>query len=238
MNISMRLALSEKVAELKFKANPFKYLLKSNDFLSLITDREIEKDNVNTFHNPMYLKIMEISKNLQVDFLETYTQNIKIGYLFGKGSFSHEAVQNFRGNHIVYDSIGELYMALNNKEVDYILVPTYNSIIGEIELSSNTYSKKGSIEHKIELNLYCNNSYNKIDILFLEPHIQKEAEQYIKTLNYKDIRNVKSTAEGCKKILENEVESATIASAKNECNLFYTIARDVVKHNITTFSLF
>ena len=240
MNISMRLALSEKVAELKFKSNPFKYLLKSNDFLSLITDREIEKDNLNKFSNCIYLKIMEISKNLQVDFLEAYTNDVKIGYLFGKGSFSHEAVQNFRGNHIVYESIGELYMALLNGRIDYILVPTYNSIIGEIILLDLMVSldKKGSIEHKIELNLYCNIDSKNIDILFLEPHIQKEAEQYIKTLTYNDIRNVKSTAEGCKKILENEVECATIASSKNECNLYYTIAKDVVKHNITTFSLF
>jgi phospho-2-dehydro-3-deoxyheptonate aldolase len=46
--------------------------------------------------------------------------------------------------------------------------------------------------------------------------------------------------EGCKKILEfdESLISATIASAKNECNLYYTIDRDVVKHNITTFSLF
>ena len=240
MNISMRLALSEKVAELKYKANPFKYLLKSNDFLSVITDREVEKDNVNTFNNNIYLKIMEISKNLQVDFLEAYTKHIKIGYLFGKGSFSHEAVQNFRGTHIVYDSIDKLETALFNKEVDFILVPTYNSIIGEIILSSNTYSKKGSIEHKIELNVYCNKDCKNIDILFLEPHIQKEAKQYIKTLQCKDIRLVRSTSEGCKKILEfdESLISATIASAKNECNLFYTIDRDIVKHNITTFSLF
>ena len=150
---------------------------------------------------------MEISKNLQVDFLEAYTNDVKIGYLFGKGSFSHEAVQNFRGNHIVYESIGELYMALLNGRIDYILVPTYNSIIGEIILLDLMVSldKKGSIEHKIELNLYCNIDSKNIDILFLEPHIQKEAEQYIKTLTYNDIRNVKSTAEGCKKILENRI---------------------------------
>jgi len=240
MNISMRLALSEKVAELKFKSNPFKHLLKSNDFLSLITDREVEKDNVNTFNNPMYLKIMEISKNLQVDFLEAYTQHIKIGYLFGRGSFSHEAVQNFHGTHIVYDSIDKLELALFNKEIDYILIPTYNSIIGEIILSSNIYYKKGSIEHKIELNVYCNKDCKNIDILFLEQHIQKEAEQYIKTLQYKDVRLVRSTSEGCKKILEfdESLISATIASAKNECNLYYTIDRNIVKHNITTFSLF
>jgi len=240
MNISMRLALSEKVAELKFKQNPFKHLLKSNDFLSLITDREVEKDNINTFNNLIYLKIMEISKNLQVDFLEAYTKDIKIGYLFGRGSFSHEAVQNFRGTYIVYDSIRELHIALFNKGVDYILVPTYNSIIGEIELSPDKYSKKGSIEHRIELNVYSNKNCKTIDILFLEQHIQKEAEQYIKTLQYKDIRLVHSTSEGCKKILEydNSIYCATIASAKNECNLYYTIDRNIVKHNITTFSLY
>jgi len=241
MNISMRLALSEKVAELKFKQNPFKYLLKSNDFLNLITDREIEKDNINTFNNPLYLKIMEISKNLQVEFLETYTNHIKIGYLFGKGSFSHEAVQNFRGTHIVYDSIGEMNLALINGKIDYLLVPTYNSIIGEIELSPLTqiqFTKKGSIEHKIELNLYCNNIYNKADILIVESHIEKEAANYIKTLNIKTIQNVKSSIEGMTAIIKHYKDCYTIASAKNESNLLYTIDKDIVKHNITTFSLF
>ena len=241
MNISMRLALSEKVAELKFKQNPFKHLLKSNDLLSLITDREIEKDNINTFNNSLYLKIMELSKNLQVQFLESSIKDIKIGYLFGKGSFSHEAVENFRGTHIVYESIKELNLALIDKKVDYILIPTYNSIIGEIELSPDTkieFTKKGSIEHKIELNLYCNQPNSKIDYLFIEPHVQKESEQYIKTLKFSNIRHVSSSLEGCKIISEYYVPCATIASAKNECNLYYTIDRDIVKHNITTFTLF
>ena len=109
MSISMRFALSEKVAELKFKKDPYKYLLKQNDFLNLITDREIEKNNLHTFNNPLYLKIMEVSKHLQVEFLETYTKHIKIGYLYGRGSFSHEAVQNFRGIHIAFDSKDALF---------------------------------------------------------------------------------------------------------------------------------
>ena len=44
MMISMRLGLSENVAEIKFKNNPFDYLNVRNDFLKLITKREIEKD--------------------------------------------------------------------------------------------------------------------------------------------------------------------------------------------------
>ena len=236
MNVSMRLALSEKVAELKFQADPFKYLLKSNDLLSLITDREVEKDNLHTFNNPLYLKIMELSKNLQVDFLEKYIAKIKIGYLFGQGSFSHEAIQNFRGTHISYDYVGEMQMNLDNGYVDYMLVPTYNSIIGDIDLVSGI--KKGSIEHRIELNLYSNVKSGGIDVLYIEPHIQKEAAKYINTLKYKHIEVVKSTVEGCKKLLQVNSHDITIASAKNESNFLYTIDRNIVEHNITTFSLF
>lgn len=240
MNVSMRFALSEKVAELKCNENPFKYLLKQNDFLSLITDREVEKDNLNTFNNVLYLKIMELSKNLQVQFLEKHTSKIKIGYLYGKGSFSHEAIQNFHGTHIVYSTIEELYEAYTNKSIDYMLIPTYNSIIGTIELIENTFDriqKKGSIEHKIELNLYCNHNSKKADHLFVEPHIQKEAANYIKSLNIKSILHVKSSIDGMKEILTYN-NCYTIASAKNESNLYYTVDRDIVKHNITTFSLF
>jgi hypothetical protein len=241
MNVSMRFALSEKVAELKCNENPFKHLLKQNDFLSLITDREIEKDNLNTFNNPLYLKIMELSKNLQVQFLEKYTSKIKIGYLYGKGSFSHEAIQNFRGTHIIYSSIEELYQAYTNKTIDYMLIPTYNSIIGTITLCNHTFDripKKGSIEHVIELSLYSNHARKDADFLFVEPHIQKEAAQYISKLNIKSIVNVTSSIEGMKEILGFMNPCFTIASAKNESNLYYTIDKDIVKHNITTFSLF
>jgi len=238
MNVSMRLALSEKVAQLKFEADPFKYLLKSNDLLSLITDREVEKDNLQTFNNPLYLKIMELSKNLQVDFLEKYIAEIKIGYLFGKGSFSHEAVQNFRASHIVYDSISELNFGLINGKIDHILIPTYNSIIGEIELNPlcSTFIKKGSIEHRVELNLY-SNVKELGGTLYIEPHIQKEAAKYIEKLEYTSIEIVASSIEGCRRLLSGN-RGLTIASAKNESNFLYTVDRDIVKHNITTFSLF
>ena len=239
MNISMRLALSEKVAQLKFQANPFKFLLKSNDLLSLVTDREVERDNLHTFNNPLYLKIMEISKNLQVDFLEKYISKIRIGYLFGMGSFSHEAVQNFRGTHISYDYIGELQMNLGNGFIDYMLVPTYNSIIGDIELGDRPTTMKGSVEHKIELNLYSNeNTLESINTLYIEPHIQREAAKYIKTLKYSNIEVVKSTIEGCRKLLQHWSHDITIASAKNESNFLFTLDRNIVEHNTTTFSLF
>ena len=213
----------------------FKYLYKKNDFLKEITDRDVEKNIIAHYKDPIYLKIMELSKNIQVSYLEDFTKTIRIGYLYGKGSFSHEAVQNFRGIHIAYPNVEDLKEALR-EDVDYILLPTYNSIIGEI--FSHTSNKYGSIDHKIELNLYCNHNSKKANFLLVEPHIEKEAANYIKSLDIKHIANVSSSIEGMKKLLGYYNDCFTIASAKNESNLYYTIDRDIVKHNITTFTLF
>ena len=89
---------------------------RGNDFLKLVTDRTIEKENLCLFNHQVYLKIMEISKNIQVEYLEKFTKDIKIGYLFGRGTFSHEAISaNFRGIHLSYQSYAALNAALAAK---------------------------------------------------------------------------------------------------------------------------
>jgi 3-deoxy-7-phosphoheptulonate synthase len=234
--ISMRLSLSETIALIKFRNNPFTYLNKSNDFLKEITDRDIEKNIIANYKHSIYLKIMELSKNIQVKFLEKHTSQIKIGYLYGRGTFSHEAVQNFRGVHIAHSSLDNLKTAHVLKSVDYILVPTYNSIIGEI--FSMTGTKLGSIDHTIELNLYGNKNTNQAEFLFVEPHIQKECANYIKHLKFNKIIHTKSSVDGLNELIAYNNTCLTISSAKNECNLFYTLDKHIVKHNITTFTLF
>ena len=247
--ISIRLAHSEAVARFKFDADPFKFLNKRNDFLKEVTDREIEKWILRDYKDPIYLKIMDLSKNIQVKYLETYTKSVRIGYLFGEGTFSHEAItENFRGVHVPFASYEELVKGIRSELVDFILVPTYNSIIGEIFEPAPPARKLGSIDHKIELNLYCTEQeLGRYPVFFLEPHIRKEAHEYLSILFMNKvvpvkIVTVKSSIEGCKSILDKEQYpdcfKATIASAKNECNLYYTLDRDIVKHNVTTFSLF
>jgi chorismate mutase len=236
MFISMRLSLSESIAHIKFRNNPFTYLNKSNDFLKEITDRDVEKTIITNYKDPIYLKIMELSKNIQVKYLEKYTSQVKIGYLYGRGTFSHEAVQNFRGIHISYSSLDNLKKAHFLKEVDFILVPSYNSIIGEIFNMST--EKLGSIDHTIELNLYGNRNTNKAEFLFIEPHIEKECSNYIKNLKFNKVIYTKSSVDGLNEIISYNNSCLTISSAKNECNLVYTLDKNIVKHNITTFSLY
>jgi 3-deoxy-7-phosphoheptulonate synthase len=247
MMTGLRFALSERVAEIKVKNNPFDYIYNGNDFLRLITKRDVEKENLKLFQDPFYLKIMEVSKNIQVRYLEKFVADIKIGYLFGRGTFSHEVItENIRGQHIAFKNYVELKSALENKIIDFMIVPTYNSIIGEIFELESYWQVHGSIDHKIELCLYGNvpNIKGKdINVLYLEPHIEKECQNYLqKNLKGKVtmIEIVKNSVEGCLKCISNkdkDIVSLTISSKNNNSNFLHLIDDKIVEHNITTFSL-
>lgn len=244
MMISMRFALSEKIADIKFKSNPFQYLNKKNDLLKLITDREIEKENLKYFNNPMYLKIMDISKHIQVTYLEKYIRDIRVGYLFGRGTFSNEVITaNIHGIHKSYSTFEALLHACETKEVDYIIIPTYNSLIGEIFHMESYWQNQGTIDHVIELCLYSNQQADKktADRLYLEPHIEKECEQYIQQhISPKTtIIRASSSVEGCIQCIKDaDCISMTIASKQNNSNFLYVLDTNIVNHNVTTFTLF
>jgi hypothetical protein len=243
MLVTLRFALSEKVADLKIKQSPFTYLTKTNDFLRLITDREIEKSNLKLFNTPIYLKIMDISKMIQVDYLEAYTKTVKIGYLFGKGTFSSEAVQRFRGIHSHYESIELLKAALDNKVVTYILIPTYNSIIGEIIQPESYWEPLGSIDQNIELSLFSNTleatNQEKPVSLYLEPHIEQECRQFVSKLPENTlIKHVSSSLMGCIQCIKDPNPAATISSKNNSSNFLHTLKTNIVEHNVTTFTLY
>jgi chorismate mutase len=247
MLVACRLALSEKVAEIKYRAGPFNFLHKGNDFLKLVTDREIEKCNLRLFPHQTYLKIMDVSKEIQVQYLERATAAVKIGYLFGRGTFSAEAVgAYFRGTHVAYSSLALLTAALESKAVDYICIPTYNSLIGEIIQPESYWLVNGTVDHCIDLCLYSNVDVGpgekfKPEVLYLEPHVQKEAENYLDAHFGKstEVILVDTSKTGCVRCIKDiDVRHAmTISSKNNNSNFLHMVADNIVKHNITTFSL-
>jgi 3-deoxy-7-phosphoheptulonate synthase len=243
MMLSLRLSISERIAEIKFANNPFAFLNKNNDLLNLVTDREIEKENFKLFSNPVFLKIMELSKNIQVEYLENFLPTVKIGYLFGRGTFSGEAItNNFRGVHVVYQSISELRSSLENGTIAFMVLPTYNSLIGEIFPIESYWAKNGSIDHRINLNLYSNKNTKPeyADVLYVEPHIQKEAAHYIQN-KFKvnlEIVETHNSLDGCIECIKNTEQIAmTISSKHNNSNFLHVIDSEIVDHNVTTFSL-
>ena len=239
MMITLRLSLSERLAELKLSESPFEYMRLQNDFLPLITRRDVESDIMRRFQDPIFLKIMELSKRIQVRCLEILTNEVRMGYLFGPGTFSHEVIQQFRGKHIPYPSVDALTDALNANEIDYMIIPSYNSIIGKI-YSTKAYCIQGALDHPIELSLYSNSSTHlDAENLYIEPHILKECETYIQKIIRKNTIHTSNSVEGCIACIQDKqhgIKSLTVSSKRNQSNFLSTIATDLVPHNITTFS--
>ena len=245
-----RLGTSELIAKFKYEMNTYNFLLKSNDNYKLVTDRDVEKSilyrisqpNIvnspinkypNTKNTDLFIRIMELSKQVQVKYLEEYIKTKKIGYMGTTASFSYEVIsKNFNGEHV---SVNNLY----DNSIDYALIPTYNSLIGVIYEIDSKYTILGSIDHKIELSLYANNRSTKTDnaTLYIEEIVLKEAQQYInKKLKNINIIICNTTEEGCIKCIETP-NSITISSKYNKCNFLYLLEDNIIDHNITTFSL-
>ena len=235
MMLSTRLSFSNRVAELKFAANPFGFL--QSDPMNLITDRDIEREIVAL--DPLFLKIIDLSKRIQLRCMADLCRTFRTGYLFGPGTFSSEAVSKLKGQHIAFPDKDALMAGLREGAVDAVLLPTYNSILGDIYSVDSSFIK-GCIEHPIQLSLYSNRYMHNpfsADTLYIEPHILKESQDFVTShLSVKKIELVKSTREGCLAMLRDEGSAFTIASVQNEFNCMFTLAKNIVDHNVTTFS--
>jgi 3-deoxy-7-phosphoheptulonate synthase len=239
-----RLGTSELIANVKFEMNQFKFLVNNNDYYKLVTDRDVEKLILNRVidNNELFIRIIELSKRIQVKYLEEYIKTKKIGYLGTKSTFSYEVInKNFNGIHIGFNNLNNLYNNLDNNTIDYAILPTYNSLVGSVFDIDFKYTILGSIDHKIELSLFSNRlGFTPMlgnTTLYIQENVLKESREYVnRKLKNVNIVLCDTTEEGCIKCIENP-NSLTIASKYNNCNFLQLLEDNIVDHNITTFSL-
>ena len=259
-----RLGVSELIASIKYQMCSYNFLLKNNDFYKLVTDRNVEKTilgrinsdidfeeysctspSYNKKHSldyeknkELFIKLMELSKRIQVKYLKMYISQQKIGYLGNKATFSYEVINNkFNGIHIGCKSIDDIYNKLNDNEINFGLVPIYNSLVGPLFSISDKYEVIGSMDHKIVLSLFGNINNSKIETLYIQEIVLKEVMNYVNK-KYKDINIVitLTTEDACFKCIENK-NSITIASTNNKCNFLNLLEDNIIDHNVTTFSV-
>jgi 3-deoxy-7-phosphoheptulonate synthase len=234
----MRCAASDAIAEFKFSREPFRFVQKSLDVLTQLQDIDREKELLS--EDPLVLPLLSISKQIQTLSVEYLLNQIKIGYLYGKGTFSYETVTNFlEGQHVSYPSFDALITAVNTGKVGLALIPVYNNIIGGIFIIPDELETLGVIHKQLKLAVYSNqSSLEGVKALFMEPHVDKETAMYrskhalLKNLTGTE---VVSTREGILKTLNSSTPTCTIASSYAEC-LLYKIHDDVTPHNFTTFA--
>lgn len=232
---AIRCAAADAIAEVKFQKEPFKFLLKNNDILTQLQD--IDRENQIKI-DPV---LLDLSKRIQTSNILHKLKITKIGYLYGLGTFSHEAVTEFlHGEHKSYKDIILLNTAVLFNEVDFALIPIYNNIIGKIFNIHESSYKVGVVHKKLHFTLYANcEKIQDIHTLFLESHVEREAYSYIKSkLAHTIKRDVLSTREGLGVVLASRSNAATIASSNALSNsLLHRLAEDIVPLNFTTFAV-
>ena len=237
--LSFRLGLSERVAEIKLETNPFDFLKKDSSTLECITNMDVEKHILQraseNSRESLMIKVMDLSKWIQVKYIEEMLQNIKIGYLFGLNTFSHEAVERFYGKHIICSNIDDIYKKLANKEIDYGLVPTYNIKIGIITDIPTSFKNVGTINIPIELSVWSNTKdTDEYETFYVEPHVEKEVGTT--KLKFKNKVLTSSSRQGILDVINSKVPAVTIASSKPN-GMLYKLSDIHDPNNRTYFSL-
>ena len=157
---------------------------------------------------------------------------MKVGYLGPKGTFSYEICKNVYNNNIEkipYKTIKETILALDNNEVDEVIVPVENSLQGCVTETLDTLFEIDNINIKeeqilkINQNLMANQKYNLNELkeVYSHPQALAQCRNYIENnLKNATIIEVSSTALAAKEVI-NKPYSACIGSidCKDEYNL-------------------
>ena len=145
------IALFEKRMNVAIKVGEYKKERNLPIFNSKREEEVIEK-NINLLSNREYSeitrdffeKVMELSRSLQADLMERNKDNIKdniiegkvkIGYQGVEGSFSEEALRKYFNSYDSiknYEEFKDVFVALENNEIQYAILPIENSYTGAI----------------------------------------------------------------------------------------------------------
>ncbi len=149
---------------------------------------------------------------------------MKIGYLGPKGTFSYEACEDYCKNNeekIEYRSIVQTILALQNDEVDEVIVPIENSLQGCVTDTIDTLIQNEDIKVRDEIlldinqNLMSNKKYKLNEIKKVYSHSQALAQCRIyleKNLPSAKIITVESTSYAAKKVSGSNEKCACIGN--------------------------
>ncbi len=149
---------------------------------------------------------------------------MKVGYLGPKGTFSYEACDNYckkDQEKIEYRTITETILALEDDEVDEVIVPIENSLQGCVTDAIDTLIQNEDIKVKDEIlldinqNLMSNGNYNveEIEKVYSHPQALAQCKEYLeKNLPNAKIVPVESTSYAAQKVSVSNEKYACIGN--------------------------
>lgn len=251
--LNHRIYLGKYIAECKFKMSPMSFLRRFEDFdkevFELITKRDVELKKIKTRtekHSPkkmidFFETIFFLTKTVQIEYLKKRIADIKIGYLGGMGTFSHEATKKLSTKVKLVPFPSFENMLENKSNVQFLLVPIYNNIKGTIKLGFDLSGMVGTIEQHIHLDLLSTKNIKPKELtkIYSHPVAFEEASRWLREqcLDVKLIETP-STLEACKMAIKDEENSAVLCSkACRSIFLNSIINGEISDSNYTTFGL-
>lgn len=253
--VNNRIYLGKYIAECKFKLSPMSFLRKYEDFdkevFKVVTKREIELKKIkanycNSFNTNKKItdfleNIFVLTKKVQIEYLKQRIAKIKLGYLGGLGTFSHEAIQKLsdKAKFVTFSSFEN--MLTNQNNADFLLVPIYNNIKGTIDLGFELGEIVGTIEQPIHLDLLSTKNIKPMELskIYSHPVAFEESSRWLrKYCPEVKLIETSSTIEACKMAIKDDKNSAVLCSKACRSVLLNSIVEEeICDSNYTTFAL-
>lgn len=216
-------------------------------------EEEVIKKNLNYLGDDLYedevrktfVNIMEFSKDIQIRRLKRKIEKTDapekvLGFQGVEGSFSHEALQNFFSEYKElkkYEEFEDVFIAINNGEIDYGIIPMDNSSTGEIADAYDLVRKYGNyiigeIALKVEQNLLGlpGTKLDDIKEVYSHPQAFYQSSEFLKKHPSWKWITYPNTAASAKYVkVEGDKSKAAIASMN--AKEFYGL--EVIKENIS-----
>ena len=169
-----------------------------------------------------------------------------IGYFGPPGTFTEEAALTVDGEHIAFNTITEVFQAVENGKVDCGVVPIENSIEGSVGLTLDLLAHDYDLKIKKEIilpishNLLINPDADIDDIKIIYSHSQalSQCRKFIENLNT-ETRSVNSTSAAAKLIIGKKSSAAISTRRAAQINNLKIAVQDIqdYKNNMTRFVL-
>ncbi len=173
--------------------------------------------------------------------------NEKVGFQGEIGSYSEEAVHKFFVNAVSkpYKNLSDLFLSLENGEIEYAIVPVENSIQGSI---TETYDLllRSSVRVSGEINIKINHCLiahsgiikNDINLVYSHPQALGQCRNYLRGYGRETIATY-DTAGSVKMIKEKKLKNAAAIASRETAKLYdMAIIDEQIQDNEDNFTRF
>ena len=246
-----RYNISSEVAEYKIANSKKVYDKKREDEVILSRKNSLNNHKYDDFIAELYEKIMEQSREIQLDMVnknqkdevikEDFVFHPKIAYCGVKGSYAYQGIgMLFKDefDEVSTSSFEDAFLKIKENKSDYALIPIENSSTGSINdvydlLFKYNFKICGEVKVKIDHALIGKKGTDIKNLRKIYSHIQglNQCEDFLNSLNYTEKIPFYNTAGAAKYVSESDDYTIAAVASKKTADIY---GLEILKEDIST----